>query len=98
MDDEKKLWRWDEGENQYVFAGVTVSDAKHDPGGYDDQTHETIENLMNAANENPDATIGHLAAIVYELSLVVSGLRQENIKLRKDLDNHEHTDAVVVQY
>ena len=98
MPEEIKKWRWDDDESNYVFAGVVVDDEKHNSSGNNDQVHDVIQNLMDAANEKPDEVVGHLAAIVYELSLVVSELRVENTKLRKDLDDHEHENAVVVSY
>ncbi len=92
---EKRKWAIDEKES-YYFAGI-IPGEEHDSD--DDVTrYDVFNKLVEAANKDPEAAIGHLTAIVYSMGYTIGELNQLVERLRKDLDGHNHKDAVVVNY
>ena len=92
----KKEWKYDESLG-LMFAGI-IPKSEHDCGVYEDNVYEVFDGLVNNAAEDPDAAIGHLTAIVYQMAHTIVKLNQNIGGLRKDLDEHGHENAVVVKY
>ena len=93
---ENREWKFDDSVG-LIFAGVAAKTEKvFSP--CEDSVCDEFNELVDKAAKDPEAAIGHLTAITYRMGFAIAKLKQENDRLRKNLNSHNHKDAVVVSY